>query len=77
MSEILRLEYLEWQVLLILYRHRDRASSPLRYVGLKTTVDMLMRHKPPLARWVGKPAENQVHITDEGVTFYESTMTPE
>jgi hypothetical protein len=66
------LGYLEWQALIVLYRNRDRASSPLRYVGLKDTIAALIKHQPPLARWVGKPSESQVHITNEGIIFYES-----
>jgi hypothetical protein len=77
MAELVRLEYLEWQALLILYRYKERTSSPLHYVGLKTTLEALMRHKPPLAQWVGKPAENQVHISEAGVAFYESANLPE
>jgi hypothetical protein len=77
MSTMLRLDYLEWQALLILYRNKDRASSPLKYVGLKATVDALMHHKPALAQWVGKPANNQVRITAEGITFYQGTDLPD
>jgi len=76
MSETTSLEYLEWQALLILYRHRDRESSPLRYVALKATIVSLMHHQPPLAQWVGKPGENQVRITREGIAFYEGTLPP-
>ena len=71
MSEAVYLQYLEWQALLVLYRHRERVSSPLRFVGFKTTVASLIRHQPPLAEWVGKPADNQVHITDAGIALYQ------
>ncbi len=66
-----RLGYLEWQALLILYRNRDRVSSPLRYVGFPSTIASLIKHHPPLAQWVGKPAQQLVHITNEGIAFYE------
>lgn len=72
MSENTHLDYLQWQALIVLYRNRDRTSSPLRYVGLPRTVDSLIKHHPPFAAWVGKPSENQVHITTEGVDYYES-----
>ena len=77
MAELVRLEYLEWQALLILYRYKDRPSSPLHYVGLRTTLEALMRHKPPLARWVGKSSEHQVHITEAGIAFYENANSPD
>ena len=67
-----RLNYSEWQALAVLYKHRDRVSSPLRYVGLKPAITALTKHDPPLAQWVGKASENQVHITDQGVAYYES-----
>lgn len=67
-----RLNYSEWQALAVLYKHRDRVSSPLRYVGLKPAITALTKHQPPLAEWVGKASENQVHITDEGVAYYEA-----
>jgi len=73
MSEAIYLQNLEWQALLVLYRHRERASSPLRFVGFKTTVSSLVRHQPPLAEWVGKPTDNQVHITDAGLALYLSS----
>jgi hypothetical protein len=71
MSETVYLQYLEWQALLVLYRHRERVSSPLRFVGFKTTVASLVRHQPPLAEWVGKPTDNQVHITEAGMALYK------
>ncbi len=67
-----RLNYSEWQALAILYKHRDRVSSPLRYVGLKPAITALTKHEPPLAKWVGKASENQVHITEAGISYYES-----
>lgn len=76
MPDVVRLEHLEWQAMLVLYRHRDRESSPLRFVGFKTTVSALIRHQPPLAQWVGKPSDNQVHITDEGIAFYKLANAP-
>ncbi len=72
MTESTHLDYLEWQALVILYRNKERASSPSRYVGLQATVTRLIKHQPPLAAWVGKPSENQLHITTEGISFYES-----
>lgn len=72
MSQVDRLGYLEWQALVVLYRNRERASSPLRYVGLKTTIMSLIKHQPPLVQWVGKPSENMVHITSEGILLYET-----
>ena len=71
MAEDVHLDYLEWQALLILYRHRDRLSSPVRYVGLDATISGLIKHHPPLVQWVGKPSEKQVHITSEGISLYE------
>lgn len=73
MSEIVYLQHLEWQALLVLYRQKDKESSPLRYVGFKTTISALMRHNPPLAEWVGKPVDNQVHITEAGIALYEGS----
>lgn len=70
MSETVYLQHLEWQALLVLYRHKDKESSPLRFVGYKTTIMSLIRHHPPLAEWVGKPADNQVHITEAGIDLY-------
>lgn len=67
-----RLNYTEWQALAILYKHREKVSSPGRYVGLKNTITSLTKHQPPLAEWVGKPDKNQVHITDEGIALYET-----
>ena len=72
MSENTEISYLEWQALVVLYRNRERTSSPVRYVGLKETITRLLKHHPPLVEWVGKPSENQVHITSEGVSLYES-----
>ena len=66
------IDYLEWQALVVLYRNRERTSSPLKYVGLKATIAKLIKHQPPLAAWVGKPSENQVHITTEGISLYET-----
>lgn len=76
MSENIRLGHLEWQALLVLYRHRERESSPMRFVGFKAALLGLMRHQPPLAQWVGKPADTQVHITEAGISFYETTTHP-
>ncbi len=70
MSEVLYLPHLEWQALLVLYRQRDQVSSPLRSVGFKTTASALTRHEPPLAEWIGKPADNQLHITEAGIVQY-------
>jgi hypothetical protein len=70
------LDYLGWQALVVLYRHRDRVSSPLRYVGLPNTINTLIKHQPPLAQWVGKPSEKQVHITEAGIALYEVSDTP-
>jgi hypothetical protein len=70
-TETVYLQHLEWQALLVLYRHRDRESSPLRHVGFKTTIGALVRHQPPLAEWVGKPVDNQVHITEAGIALYK------
>jgi hypothetical protein len=72
MPEKIHLDYLEWQALVVLYRYREKASSPVRYVGLANTLTALIKHQPPLAKWIGKPSEKQVHITDEGVALYES-----
>jgi hypothetical protein len=71
MSEYIRLGHLEWQALLVLYRHRERESSPLRLVGFKAALMGLIRHQPPLAQWIGKPADQQVHITEAGIVFYQ------
>ena len=71
MSEAVYLPHLEWQALLVLYRHRDKTSSPLRFVGFKTTITALARHDPPLVQWVGKPSDNQVHITEAGLALYQ------
>jgi hypothetical protein len=73
MSQTHRLNYAEWLALATLYKHRDRESSPARYIGLQSTINALMRHHPPLAEWVGKSNANQVHITPEGIALYEST----
>ncbi|MBK8024713.1 MAG: hypothetical protein IPK19_25640 [Chloroflexi bacterium] len=69
------LTYLEWVALIALYQHRDRVSSPLRYIGLPATVDALAAHQPPLVQWVGKRSENQIHITAEGIATCEATHT--
>lgn len=71
-AESIHLGYLEWQALVVLYRNRDRASSPVRYVGLDATIKALIKHHPPLAVWVGKPSDHQVHITTEGIALYEA-----
>lgn len=71
MHESADISYLEWQALVILYRNRERKSSPVRYVGLDATITRLIKHHPPLAEWVGKPAENQVHITTAGIEVCE------
>jgi hypothetical protein len=72
MDKVKQLSYLEWLALANLYQHRDKASSPARYVGLQATITGLMGHKPPLAAWVGKAAQNQIHITPDGVALYEA-----
>ncbi len=72
MSQNFRLAHLEWQALLVLYRHREREASPLRLVGNRSALLGLMRHEPPLAAWVGHPTHNQVHITTEGLTYYQT-----
>lgn len=66
------LSYIEWVALSVLYQHRDRPSSPVRYVGLLATVKRLIEHKPPLAAWIGKPADNQIHITTAGIAAYQA-----
>jgi hypothetical protein len=75
MDEPERLAYLEWLALANLYKHRDRKSSPVRYVGLEATIAGLINHRPPLAEWIGKSSENQVHITAEGILRYEFEAT--
>lgn len=72
MTETIYLQHLEWQALLVLYRQRAQPSSALRSVGFKSTVMSLIRHEPPLAEWVGKPTNNQLHITEAGVALYET-----
>ena len=72
MSESANINYLEWQALVILYRNRERKSSPVRYVGLDATILGLIKHHPPLAEWVGKPADHQVHITSAGIALCET-----
>ncbi len=67
------LTYLEWVALSTLYQHRDRVSSPVRYVGLPATVQALITHEPPLAQWVGKRSDNQIHITVEGIAAWEAS----
>lgn len=69
------LTYLEWIALTTLYRMRDRVSSPLRYVGLPSTVKALTNHEPPLAAWVGAAKDHQVHITPAGIALMELTHT--
>lgn len=76
MSETVYLQHLEWQALLVLFRQKDQESSPLRAVGFRTTITALVRHHPPLAAWVGKPADNQVHITEAGIALYMSAERP-
>lgn len=73
METINRLTYLEWIALRVLYQHRDRPSSPLRYVGLPATVSALIQHQPPLAEWIGKPADQQIHITAAGIATCEAS----
>lgn len=70
MPETVYLQHLEWQALMVLYRQKDKAFSPLRFVGFKATIIALLRHHPPLAEWVGKPSDNQVHITEAGIALY-------
>ncbi|MBI1256238.1 MAG: hypothetical protein GC204_02095 [Chloroflexi bacterium] len=72
MTESTHIDYLEWQALVVLYRNRERTSSPVKYVGLQATVTRLIKHQPPLATWVGKSSDNQVHITPEGISLYET-----
>src|SRR5215211_8013363 len=72
MSERADINYLQWQALVILYRNRERKSSPVRYVGLDATILGLIKHHPPLAAWVGKPADHQVHITSAGIARCET-----
>ena len=72
MSGSTDISYLEWQALVILYRNRDRKSSPVRYVGLDATVKHLIDRHPPLATWVGNPAQHQVHITNAGIALWEN-----
>ena len=72
MPESQDINYLEWQALVILYRNRERKSSPGRYVGLNSTITQLIHHHPPLAEWVGKSSDNQVHITSAGISLYET-----
>ena len=70
-----QLSYLEWLSLSQLYQHRDLASSAARYVGLDATIHALIAHRPPLVAWVGQKSDRQVHITAEGIAFYEQTMS--
>ena len=70
-SEFDRLAHLEWQALIVLYRHRNDESTPLRFVGFKPAVSRLVRHQPPLAQWVGSPNENLLRITEEGIERYK------
>ncbi len=72
MSESTDISYLEWQALVILYRNRERESSPARYIGLDTTIKRLISHQPPLVEWVGKPVQKQVHITSAGIALWEA-----
>jgi hypothetical protein len=76
MSEPADISYLEWQALSILYRNRDRSSSPVRYVGLEATIKRLIDRRPPLVAWVGKPAAQQIHITSAGVALWEKDPAP-
>ena len=71
MSENADISYLEWQALVILYRNRERRSSPAHYVGLDTTIMRLINRRPPLVEWVGKPSQNQGHITSAGSALWE------
>lgn len=66
------LTYLEHVALKLLYQYRDRASSPVRYVALPATIDALIKRQPPLAQWVGKRSDQQVHITAAGIAFCEN-----
>lgn len=72
MSESADISYLEWQALIILYRNRERKSSPARYVGLDATITSLLKRQPPLAEWVGKQVDHQVHITSAGIALCEA-----
>jgi hypothetical protein len=77
MTKTQRLSYLEWLALNNLYQHRDNVSSPARYVGLDATIQALIKHQPPLAQWVGKPSNHQIHITPEGVAVIEANNSDE
>lgn len=68
------LTYLEWIALNTLYQHRGRRSSPLRYVGLRETIHALIVRQPALAEWVGDQANNQVRITNAGITICERDL---
>lgn len=70
-SEYDRLAHLEWQALLVLYRHREQESTHMRFVGYRPAISKLIRHEPPLAAWVGNPKETLLHITDEGIAHYK------
>ena len=74
MDKSANINYLEWQALVILYRNRERISSPTRYVGSDATIISLVKHHPPLAEWVGKKADQQVHITNAGIARYETGL---
>ncbi|MBL8132333.1 MAG: hypothetical protein JNL42_10795 [Anaerolineae bacterium] len=65
------LSYLEWIALKTLYEYRDRQSSPVKYVGLPLIIKALIERQPPLAAWVGRSADNQIHITDAGIAVFE------
>ncbi len=75
MAQERTLSYLEWIALSTLYKYRDKASSPVRYIGLMATITHLMDRQPALAARVGKPAENQIHITPEGIALYETNTS--
>jgi hypothetical protein len=68
------LTYIQWVALNTLYQHRDRPSSPLRYVGLRATIQTLIVRQPALAEWVGDQSNNQVHITAAGITACERNL---
>lgn len=72
METIKRLNYPEWIALQLLYQHRERPSSPLRYIGLPATINGLLQRQPPLVQWIGKAADQQLHITPAGITTFEA-----
>lgn len=72
METIKRLSYPEWIALRLLYQHRVRSSSPLRYIGLPATITALLQRQAALVQWIGKAADQQVHITPAGITVFEA-----